>query len=105
MKIYYVYILTNQPRGTLYIGITNDLQRRIIEHREGTVEGFTKKYDLKRLVYFQAYADVFRALAREKQLKRWHRDWKINLIEEQNNEWVDLYKKIFIGMDPETSSG
>jgi len=102
MKIYYVYILTNQPRGTLYIGVTNDLQRRMIEHRKGCVEGFTKKYDLKMLVYFQAYGDVFQAITREKQLKRWHRDWKINLIEETNNEWNDLYEKIF-GMDPETS--
>jgi len=95
MQVYYVYIMTNTKRGTLYIGVTNDLKRRMIEHKEGSVEGFTKKYDLKMLVYFQAYAYISQAIAREKQLKQWHRDWKINLIEEQNKEWDDLYEKIF----------
>lgn len=110
MKIYVVYILTNKPHGTLYIGVTGDLKRRMIEHRQGLIEGFTKTYDLKKLVLVERYGDVYRAIGREKQLKRWHRDWKINLIQEQNPEWNDLYETFFgpeegNEVDPETSSG
>jgi putative endonuclease len=90
-----VYIITNIPRGTLYIGFTNDLKRRINEHKNDIVEGFTKKYYLTKLVYVEQFEYVNNAIAREKQLKRWHRDWKINLIESVNPGWNDLYKKIF----------
>ncbi|UOY05406.1 GIY-YIG nuclease family protein [Muricauda sp. SCSIO 64092] len=87
---YYVYILTNKKNGTLYIGISNDLERRIWEHRNKLVEGFTKKYSLNRLVYFEQYQYVNDAILREKRLKKWKRQWKINLIEEENPEWNDL---------------
>jgi len=90
MKNYYVYILTNKIRGTLYIGVTNNLQRRVYEHKSGLVLGFTQKYKLKKLVFFEITNNVNSALQREKQLKNWHRDWKINLIEEFNNDWDDL---------------
>ena len=92
---YVVYILASKPRGTLYIGVTNDLRRRMIEHRNGNVEGFTQKYNIKRLVFVEQTEYIYSALSREKQLKRWHRDWKINLIEEQNPEWKDIYEDIF----------
>ena len=95
MKTYVVYILTNKPHGTLYIGVTNNLGRRMIEHRQSLVEGFTKKYCLKRLVFIERFGSMYEAIAREKQLKRWHRQWKINLINEQNHEWIDLYETIF----------
>ena len=84
MKSYYVYILTNKARETLYIGVTNNLERRMFEHQNEVFEGFTKKYNLKKLVYFQGYGRICDAISREKQLKRWHRNWKINLIEERN---------------------
>jgi putative endonuclease len=103
LRYYYVYILTNTERGVLYIGVTNNLIRRIIEHKSGTFDGFTKKYNLKKLVYFQQTEDVQSALSREKQLKGWHRDWKINLIESCNKKWEDLFSQIM--GDPETSSG
>lgn len=95
MKVYAVYILANKPRGTIYIGFTNDLKRRMAEHRLGEVEGFTKQYDVKKLVYVEQFKYVNNAITREKQLKRWHREWKINLIEQQNPELVDLYETIF----------
>ncbi len=95
MKTYVVYILTNKPNGTLYVGVTSDLGRRMIEHKHGLVKGFTKKYDLKKLVFLEQYGCVYAAIGREKQLKSWHREWKINLIEEQNPKWNDLYEVIF----------
>ena len=94
MKYYYVYILTSKPRGTLYIGITNDIVRRVSEHREGLVVGFTKKYNVHKLVYYQQCEDIESAIQREKQLKAWHRAWKIRLIEETNPTWKDLYETI-----------
>jgi putative endonuclease len=103
LRYYYVYILTNKERGVLYIGVTNNLERRIIEHKSGTFDGFTKKYNLKKLVYFEQTEDVQSALSREKQLKNWHRDWKISLIESSNKKWEDLFSQIM--GDPETSSG
>ena len=87
---YYVYILASKIRGTLYIGITNDLQRRIFEHKTGIKKGFTQKYQINRLVYFETFQSVKEATNREKNLKKWKRDWKIRLIEEENKKWLDL---------------
>ena len=89
-KTYYVYILANQKRGTLYIGITNDLKRRVYEHKNKLTDGFTKIYNVQNLVYYELTTDVYSALAREKQLKNWQRIWKIELIEKVNPEWNDL---------------
>jgi len=89
-KTYAVYILTNYNETTFYIGVTGDLQKRILEHKNKVVEGFTKKYNVDRLVYYEVTEDVESALNREKQLKRWHRQWKINLIKEMNPEFKDL---------------
>lgn len=89
MKNYYVYILTNNSK-TLYIGVTNNLNRRVYEHKNKLVEGFTKKYNLEKLVYFEVFNNIEDALRREKQLKNWHRQWKMNLVESVNQEWKDL---------------
>lgn len=94
MKIYCVYILANKKRGTLYVGVTSNLQKRIWEHRNKLVKGFTEKYDCNRLVYFEQAEDVMSALNREKRLKRWRRDWKIELIEKNNLSWRDLYESL-----------
>ncbi len=88
---YYVYILASARNGTLYIGITNDLKRRVYEHKTRTVKGFTEKYGVDMLVYYEQTNDSYSAIAREKQLKNWHRKWKLNLIESLNSEWKDLY--------------
>ncbi|NBB94072.1 MAG: GIY-YIG nuclease family protein [Gammaproteobacteria bacterium] len=88
---HFVYILTNQPRGTLYLGATNNLIRRVAEHRSRQVSGFTRKYFLTRLVYFEAYREMLVAFEREYRLKRWRRAWKIELVERVNPEWRDLY--------------
>ena len=121
----FVYILASGFRGTLYIGVTSDLMGRLWKHRNAETPGFTTKYSVYRLVHFEAFADMETAIAREKQLKRWHRQWKINLIEQGNPQWDDLAvglgfeplpprplasdKPRTIGaaasMDPETSSG
>jgi putative endonuclease len=93
-RTYWVYILASRLGGTLYIGVTNDLVRRVYEHRMGLAEGFTKKYRVHRLVYFEPYGDVEEAIRREKRLKKWNRAWKIRLIEEHNPNWDDLYPKI-----------
>ena len=90
MKDYYIYILTNKKHGTLYIGITNNLMRRIYEHKNGIIKGFTKKYNLDKLVYFEQTTDINAAIQREKRLKKWNRAWKIELIESINPEWKDL---------------
>ncbi len=90
MKQFYVYILTNKSNKVLYIGVTNDLERRMYEHKNKMINGFTKKYNLNKLVYFETTSDVRSALEKEKQLKNWHRSWKINLINEFNSEWKDL---------------
>jgi putative endonuclease len=90
MKRAYVYIMSNLNRTTLYIGVTNDIVRRVMEHREGKTPGFTQKYRLKYLVYFEELSSIKDAIAREKQLKNWHRDWKINLIKSVNPEMKDL---------------
>ena len=88
---YYVYILASGQRGTLYIGVTNDLIRRVYEHRNDLIGGFTAEYGVHRLVYFEIHDDVREAIVREKQLKRWRRAWKIELIERQNEDWHDLW--------------
>ena len=93
-KQYYVYILASKRNGTLYTGITNDLIRRVYEHKNNLVEGFTKKYNVHRLVYFEVIEDVNAALQREKSIKRWKRAWKVELIEKNNPEWKDLYNEL-----------
>ena len=87
---YYIYILASQKNGTLYIGVTNDLERRILEHKQKINEGFTSKYDVNKLVYFESFQYINDAILREKRLKKWNRQWKINLIEEENKDWKDL---------------
>ena len=90
----WVYIVTDKPYGTLYIGVTGDIARRAWEHREGMVEGFTKQYSLKRLVYAEHHDDIRLALQREKTMKHWKRVWKIDLIQSLNPEWSDLYETL-----------
>ena len=92
---YYVYILANKRNGTLYVGVTNDLVRRIYQHKNDLIAGFTQKYQIHRLVYYEVTNDVYAAIVREKQLKNWHRKWKIRIIEESNPEWRDLYTDLF----------
>jgi len=89
--VYYVYILASKPNGTLYIGITNNLVRRVYEHRKGLAEGFTKRHGVKSLVYYESYDDIERALQREKNMKHWSRAWKTELIEHENPQWIDLW--------------
>jgi putative endonuclease len=91
---YYVYILASRIGGTLYIGVTNDLVRRVHEHRTKAVKGFTSRYGVTRLVYFEIFGDAEAAILREKQIKKWERAWKIRLIEQQNPNWTDLYPSI-----------
>jgi putative endonuclease len=91
MKNYYVYILCSKRNGSLYIGITNDLNKRIQEHRAKLIPGFTAKYSINRLVYFEIFDSAITAIHREKCLKEWQRAWKIQLIEKVNPEWKDLY--------------
>jgi putative endonuclease len=91
---YYVYLLASKKHGTLYLGVTNDLVRRVYEHRTKAVEGFTKRYAVDKLVWFEIHDNVEAAITREKELKKCRRDWKIRLIEEQNPEWTDLYPGI-----------
>ncbi len=93
-KTYWVYILASRRNGTLYVGVTNDLARRVWEHREGLVPGFTKRYGVKMLVYAEAFEDVNAAIHREKRLKKWKRQWKIDLIQSRNLEWVDLAESL-----------
>ena len=96
-RSYYVYILASRIGGTLYIGMTRDLVRRVGEHKLKVVEGFTKKYDVVKLVYFEQFDDPENAIKREKRLKKWPRAWKISLIEKQNPNWSDLYPGIAAG--------
>ena len=93
-KKYYVYILASRRNGTLYIGVTNDLARRAWEHREGLLRGFTKKYDVKMLVYFEEFQNIGFTIHRETRLKKWKRKWKLNLIESMNPDWKDLYEQL-----------
>jgi putative endonuclease len=93
-KVFAVYIMSNIPRGVLYVGVTSNLPNRATEHRDGAREGFTKKYRLKRLVWYRLYGDAIDAISFEKQLKRWRREWKFRLIEEMNPEWEDLWPEL-----------
>ena len=98
MKQPCVYILTNKPQGSLSIGVTSNLPQRIWQHKNKLVDGFTKKYNTTQLVHYEVCEDMHQAITREKQLKRWHRQWKINLIEENNQTWTDLSVEL-IGCD------
>ena len=94
-KNYFVYILASKKNGTLYTGVTSSLKRRVFEHKEKKIEGFTKKYNIDRLVYYELYTSVYRAINREKNIKKWNREWKIRIIEELNPKWSDLYNDLF----------
>jgi putative endonuclease len=93
-KQYFVYIITNNPYGTLYTGVTSNLIQRIHQHREGVVEGFSKRHDLNRLVWYEVHEDVHAAIASEKRIKKYRRDWKVNLIQLMNPQWIDLYETL-----------
>lgn len=94
MKEYYVYILANQKNGTLYTGMTSDLIKRVWQHKSGVTPGFTSKYKVNRLVYFEQHNDVMEAIKREKNIQAWKRLWKLQLIENNNPNWKDLYEEI-----------
>jgi putative endonuclease len=96
-KVYYVYILASKRNGTLYTGITSDLIRRVWEHKEKIIEGFTKQYSVENLVYFEQYQDPENAIKREKRLKKYPRKWKLNLLEKANPQWKDLYEELVSG--------
>ena len=95
MKSGFVYIMANRKNGAIYIGVTSDLVKRVLEHREGATGGFTKRYDCKVLVWFEAYDDLQEARRRELQMKEWKRAWKVKRIEERNLDWDDLYPSLF----------
>jgi putative endonuclease len=92
--VYYVYILASRKHGTLYLGMTNDLVRRVHQHKSKVGSGFSSRFGVDRLVWFECYDDPVSAINREKELKKWRRDWKIRLIEEANPDWVDRYNEI-----------
>ncbi|MBI3514195.1 MAG: GIY-YIG nuclease family protein [Proteobacteria bacterium] len=94
MKGGWVYFMTNRPNGILYVGVTSDIARRAWEHREGLVDGFTKRHSLKRLVYVERHDDIRSAIQRETSIKRWSRAWKVNLILTNNPDWDDLYERL-----------
>ena len=96
-RTFYVYILASRIGGTLYIGVTNDLVRRIYEHKSGAAESFTKDHEVHRLVHFECLDDIEAAIRREKRLKKWKRAWKIALIEKDNPNWIDLYPEVAAG--------
>ena len=94
MKNYYIYLLANKKNGTLYTGSTSDLVKRIWEHKNKVIKGFTEKYDVTQLVYYEVCNDVNEAIKRENQIKRWRRQWKMQLIEKTNPDWRDLYDEV-----------
>jgi len=94
MRQYYVYILASRRNGTLYIGVTNNLYKRVYEHKNDLVGGFTRRYRVHNLVYYEVYSDIRDAIAREKRMKKWKRQWKIELIEKSNPQWRDLYSDV-----------
>ncbi len=98
MKKYWIYLLASKKNGTLYIGVTSNLARRIYEHKQDLIPGFTKIYHINQLVYIEQHSTMMQAITREKQLKHWNRDWKIKLIEEKNPAWHDLSYQILEGM-------
>ena len=100
MSRYYVYILVSRKNGTLYIGVTNDLVRRIYEHKNNIIDGFTKKYRIHKLIYYEETSDIKSAIIREKRIKKWNRQWKINLIQAVNPQWRDLYFDLIGDVDP-----
>lgn len=91
---FYVYILANERNGTLYVGVTNNLVRRVYQHKEKSISGFTSRYKVEKLIWFECYDDPENAITREKELKKWRRAWKLRLIEESNPQWKDLYDDI-----------
>ena len=93
-SVYNVYLLTNKPYGTLYTGVTNNLVRRTYEHRNGLAEGFSKQHHLHRLVWYEIHEEIISAITREKSIKKWRRDWKVNAIQAMNPKWDDLYDSI-----------
>lgn len=93
----HVYILASQMHGTLYTGVTSDLYRRVLEHRQGDIRGFTARYEVKRLVWHRFHHDIEDAIADEKRIKRWHRKWKLELIEAMNPDWMDLFDDVAKG--------
>ncbi len=93
-KQYYVYLLTRGRNSTFYVGVTSDLVKRIYEHKNEILDGFTKKYEIKTLVYYEVHTEIEQAIKREKRLKRWNRVWKMRLIEQMNPEWRDLYDEL-----------
>jgi len=95
VRHYFVYIMASKKHGTIYVGVTNHLVRRAIEHRLNLIDGFTKKYAIHMLVHYELFTDINLAIQREKQLKNWHRQWKINLIEATNPEWNDLFPDVY----------
>jgi putative endonuclease len=95
MNSYWVYILCSKRNGTLYVGVTNNLIRRVYEHKQKLIDGFTKKYDINKLIYTEEFNDVYAAIYREKCIKKWNRSWKLKLIEQYNPEWEDLYVQMF----------
>ena len=94
MKQFYVYILASKRNGTLYVGITNDLKRRVFEHKNHLVDGFSKRYGISSLVYFEIFENPEEAILREKRIKKWKREWKLHLIEKSNAHWSDLYSAL-----------
>jgi putative endonuclease len=94
LYVFYVYLLASRKQGTLYLGVTRDLVRRIYQHREKLTPGFSSRYDIRRLVWFEVYDDPVNAIEREKEIKKWRRAWKIALIEKDNPDWKDLYPEI-----------
>ena len=94
MRSYWVYILASRPRGTLYVGVTRDLIRRVYEHREGLIQGFTRTHGVKMLVYYEQHATVMAAIQREKNIKHWSRKWKIDLVRSLNPDWRDLWEDV-----------
>jgi putative endonuclease len=93
-RSYFVYLLASGRNGTLYVGVTNDLARRVWQHKQDLVEGFTKRYGVKTLVWYEQTESIESAIVREKQIKKWNRDWKVALIEKRNPQWRDLYREI-----------
>jgi putative endonuclease len=96
MEQYYVYILASKRNGTLYIGVTNNLAKRVYEHKSNLVEGFTQKYKVHNLVYYEVYRNIQDAILREKRMKKWKRQWKVELIEKDNPQWDDLFERIMV---------